>query len=131
MLIKAGQFGTAAKLKGFLKFVNGIADGVTLVNAVSRPVLHPNGRPVFGDLFVKAGVLGRGIHNCCVESVKLAAEIIRTENLKLTLVGVGGVSSDEDVQGFFDAGAAAVLMGSSPMYMPDIAAELKTRHPDW
>lgn len=131
LLIKAGQFGTTAKLKGFLKFVNGIADGITLVNAVSRPVLHPNGRPVFGDLFVKAGVLGRGIHKCCVESVKRAAEIIRTDNLKLTLVAVGGVSSDEDVQGFFDAGAAAVLMGSSPMYMPDIAAELKTRHPDW
>jgi dihydroorotate dehydrogenase len=44
---------------------------------------------------------------------------------------VGGVSSDEDVQHFFEAGAGAVLMGSSPMYMPDLAAEMKLRHPDW
>lgn len=131
LLIKAGQFGAEAKLRAFLKFVNGIADGITLVNAVSRPVLHPNGSPVFGDLRVKAGVLGRGIHKPCVESVRRAAQIIREDNLKLTLVGVGGVSSDQDVQDFFDAGAAAVLMGSSPMYMPDIAAEMKTRHPDW
>jgi dihydroorotate dehydrogenase len=66
-----------------------------------------------------------------VENLKRAADIIVDENLKLALVGVGGVSSDEDVQHFFEAGAGAVLMGSSPMYMPDLAAEMKLRHPDW
>jgi len=131
LLIKAGQFNDVARLRGFLKFVSGIADGITMVNAVSRPVLHPNGRPVFGDLFVNAGVLGRGIHKACVESVKRAAEIIGENNLKLSLAGVGGVATDQDVQDFFDAGAAAVLMGSSPMYMPNLAAEMKARHPEW
>jgi dihydroorotate dehydrogenase len=131
LLLKAGQFPDSTRLRGFLKFVNGIADGITLVNAVSRPVLHSNGRPVFGDLFVKAGVIGRGIHKCCVENVKRAAEIIRGENLKLTLVGVGGVATEMDVQDFFEAGAEAVLLGSSPMYMPDIAAEMKAKHPNW
>jgi dihydroorotate dehydrogenase (NAD+) catalytic subunit len=131
LLIKAGQFSDAARLRGFLKFVSGMAHGITMVNAVSRPVLHPNGRPVFGERFVKAGVLGRGIHKACVEGLKCAADIIRDDSLNLTLVGVGGVAADEDVQDFFDAGAAAVLMGSSPMYMPDLAAEMKTRHPDW
>ena len=131
LLLKAGHFGDPGKLRTFLKFVNGIADGVAMVNALSRPVLHPNGRPVFGDQFVKAGVLGRGIHKSCVENLKYAGDIVAAENLKLALVGVGGVSSDEDVQRFFDAGAAAVLMGSSPMYMPDIAAGMKLRHPDW
>jgi dihydroorotate dehydrogenase (NAD+) catalytic subunit len=130
-LIKAGQFSDVARLRGFLKFVSGIADGVTMVNAVSRPVLHPTGRPVFGDLFVKAGVLGRGIHKACVESVKRAADIIGEDNLKLSLAAVGGVATDQDVQDFFDAGAAAVLMGSSPMYLPDLAAEMKARHQDW
>jgi dihydroorotate dehydrogenase len=131
LLLKAGHFADPGKLRTFLKFVNGIADGVAMVNALSRPVLHPNGRPVFGDLFVRAGVLGRGIHQSCVENLKHAADIVAAENLKLALVGVGGVSSDEDVQRFFDAGAAAVLMGSSPMYLPDIGAEMKLRHPDW
>jgi len=131
LLLKIGHFQDAAKLRTLLKFVNGIAEGITMVNALSRPVLHANGRPVFGDLFVKAGVLGRAIHPTCVESVRRATEIIQSENLKLSVVGVGGVSSDNDVRDFFDAGAAAVLMGSSPMYMPDIAADLKSRHPDW
>jgi dihydroorotate dehydrogenase (NAD+) catalytic subunit len=131
LLLKAGHFNDAGKLGTFLKFVNGIADGITMVNAVSRPVLYPNGHPVFGDLFVKAGVVGRGIHTSCVDNVRRATDIIAAENLKLTMVGVGGVSGDDDVQRFFDAGAAAVLMGSSPMYLPDLAAEMKSRHPDW
>jgi dihydroorotate dehydrogenase (NAD+) catalytic subunit len=131
LLLKAGHFHDATKLKTFLKFVNGLADGITMVNAVSRPVLQPNGRPVFGDVFVKAGVVGRGIHKSSVQGVRRVAEAIQADNLKLAVVGVGGASTDDDVQDFFDAGAAAVLMGSAPMYMPDLAAEMKTRHPDW
>jgi len=131
LLLKAGQFGDASKLRMFLKFVNGIADGITMANAPSRPVLQRNERPVFGDLFVSAGVVGRGIHGNSVETLRRAARIISEQNFKLALVGVGGVSSDEDVHRFFDAGAAAVLMGSAPMYLPNLAAEMKLRHPDW
>lgn len=131
LLLKIGHFADPAKLRTFLRFVNGLADGVTLVNAVSRPVLRRNGRPVFGEPFVKAGVIGRGIHNASVEGLRRAGEIIRAEGLKLALVGVGGVSCDEDARDFFDTGACAVLMGSSPMYIPDLAAELKSRHPEW
>jgi dihydroorotate dehydrogenase (NAD+) catalytic subunit len=131
LLLKIGHFDEAGRLRTFLKFVNGTADGITLVNALSRPVLHPNGRPVFGDRFVKAGVLGRAIHRPCVEAVKRAAGVVQSEGLKLAVVGVGGVSSDQDIRDFFDAGATAVLMGSSPMYMPDLALEIKRRHPDW
>jgi dihydroorotate dehydrogenase len=80
LLLKVGHFADPARLRTFLKFVNGIADGIAMVNALSRPVLHPNGRPVFGDLFVKAGVLGRGIHQSCVENLKRAADIIVDEN---------------------------------------------------
>jgi len=32
---------------------------------------------------------------------------------------------------FFRAGADAVLMGSSPMYLPDLAVEAKAQHPEW
>ena len=76
-------------------------------------------------------MIGRTIHKPSVDAVRDAVEIVRSENLKLEIIGVGGVSNEGDAHDFFDAGAAAVLMGSSPMYMPDIAAELKARHPEW
>ena len=45
--------------------------------------------------------------------------------LPLALAAVGGVSSAQDYQGFINAGADAVLCGSSPMYLPDLASEIK------
>ena len=53
--------------------------------------------------------------------------MIEKENLSLALAGVGGVSSAADYNDFIEAGADAVLCGSSPMYLPDLACEIKKR----
>ena len=102
-----------------------MADGITLVNGISREVLHRDGRPVFGEDYVRAGVLGRIIHEPCVAAVREAKAAINAEGLNLALAAVGGVSSVADYQDFIEAGADAVLCGSSPMYLPDLAAEIK------
>jgi dihydroorotate dehydrogenase len=131
LLLKLGHFESAERMREFLNAINGFANGITLVNAISRPVLYRDGRPAFGKQFIRAGVLGRAIHKPSVEDVQTAAEIIRGDKLKLAIAAVGGVSSAEDARDFFDAGAEVVLMGSSPMYLPDLAAELKAMYPHW
>lgn len=131
LLLKLGHFETPMKMTEFLCALNGVIDGITLVNAISRPVLYRDGRPAFGKHFVKAGVLGRAIHRPSVEDVRHASNVIRQHNLRLAIAAVGGVSTEQDAADFFDAGADVVLMGSSPMYMPDLAAELKQMHPEW
>lgn len=131
LLLKIGQYKTSDEMRRFLQALNGVANGITLVNAISRPVLHRDGRPAFGEKFVRAGVLGRAIHAPCVQSVRDAASIIRTDKLSLSIAAVGGISTESDAADFFDAGADAVLMGSSPMYLPGLAAELKRAHPEW
>jgi dihydroorotate dehydrogenase len=78
-----------------------------------------------------AGILGRGIHELCVASVREAADIRDRQALDLEIVGVGGVATAADAARFFDAGAAAVMMGSAPMYDPLLAVRLKAAHPDW
>ena len=130
-LIKVGHFSEREKMRAFLQAIHGHADGITLVNAISRPVLHRDGRPAFGKQFIKAGVLGRAIHQPSVEDVRQAAQMVRADGLRLSIAAVGGVSQEQDVIDFFEAGADAVLMGSSPMYLPDLAAEMKSRHPEW
>lgn len=131
LLLKIGHYVRAEDMRQFLRAVNGLANGITLVNAISRPVLYPDGRPVFGEKFRKAGVLGRAIHAPCVQSVRQARNIINEDGLNLSIAAVGGISKAQDAADFFNAGADAVLMGSSPMYLPDLAAELKTAHPEW
>ena len=131
LLIKAGHIADSAKLRTFLKAIDGIADGITLVNCIVRPVLHRDGPPVFGEPFRKVGVLGRTIHKASVETVRQSSRIVKEEGLKLAIAAVGGASKPEDVKDFFDAGADAVLFGSAPMYLPNLAAQLKTLHPEW
>ena len=125
LLLKVGVFPDADLQSSFLRVVAGVADGITLVNGISREVLHRDGRPVFGEDYVRAGVLGRIIHEPCVVAVREAKAAINAEGLNLALAAVGGVSSVSDYQDFIDAGADAVLCGSSPMYLPDLAAKIK------
>ena len=131
LLLKVGHYAQLDAMRDFLRAINGLADGITLVNAISRPVLYPDGRPAFGDKYRKAGVLGRAIHAPSVQSVREARQIITTDGLALSIAAVGGISTSGDAEDFFEAGADAVLMGSSPMYQPDLAADLKLAHPEW
>ncbi len=131
LLIKVGHFKELEQMRGFLRAVDGVAQGVTMVNCIVRPVLNRDGTPAFGPSFVKAGVLGRAIHRASVQDVKLTAQIIREDKLSLAVAAVGGASTPGDFQDFFDAGADAVLMGSAPMYLPDLAMQAKELHPEW
>jgi dihydroorotate dehydrogenase (NAD+) catalytic subunit len=124
LLIKVGHYKDIQLMRNFLMAINDIANGITLVNAISRPVLYRDGRPAFGPKYVRAGVLGRAIHEPCVKSVRDATAIIRENNLRLSIAAVGGVSQPQDAKDFLTAGADAVMLGSSPMYLPDLAAEL-------
>jgi len=131
LLIKSGHLSGEEALGAFLHAVDGVANGVTMVNCLIRPVLHRDGRPVFGQPFRYAGVLGRGIHKQCVEDVRRAAGVIRRDQLNLSIAAVGGASTERDVVDFFEVGADAVLLGSAPMYRPDLAVELRRAHPEW
>ena len=86
---------------------------------------HADGRPVFGEKYLRAGVLGRIIHEPCLRAVREVRAVIDAEGLPLALAAVGGVSSVQDYEDFMAAGADAVLCGSSPMYLPDLAVEIK------
>ncbi len=126
LLLKAGVWRSPARMESFLEAVAGIADGVVMVNGVSRPVVEADGSPVFGPGAPRAGVLGRSIHRQSVEAVRQARRILgRRPPGRLHLLAVGGASTVRDIDDFFEAGADAVLAGSSPMYRPFLACEYK------
>lgn len=131
LLLKVSTFHSQDAQREFMMSVNGVSNGITLVNCISRPVLHRNGNPVFGLEYRNAGVLGRAIHQPSVDLVRLTKEIIERNNLSLEIAAVGGVACVEDMQDFWDAGADAILCGSSPMYNPSLAYEIKKSHPEW
>jgi dihydroorotate dehydrogenase len=131
LLAKLGHIERQEQMSELFGAIGGFVNGVTMVNAITRPVLQRDGQPAFGKQFVKAGVLGRAIHKPSVEDVRRARDVINKQQLNLSIAAVGGVSSAEDIKDFFAAGADAVLLGSSPMYLPDLAVEVKKRHAAW
>jgi dihydroorotate dehydrogenase len=80
---------------------------------------------------VKAGVLGRIIHEPSVATVRQARAIIQEDKLSLSIAAVGGVSTIQDLADFYEAGADAIMIGSAPMYLPGLAREVKQQHPEW
>jgi dihydroorotate dehydrogenase len=131
VLLKIGYLPEKKALGAVLKAVSGSASGVVMVNGVPRTVLDRSGRAAFGAGRKVAGILGRGIHELCVGSVRDAVAIRDRQALDLEIVGVGGVGTVDDAARFFEAGAAAVMMGSAPMYDPHLAVRMKAAHPDW
>lgn len=131
LLLKVGLFPQQQLLSEFLQAVDGMANGVTLVNCVTREVLRADGQPVFGERYRRAGVIGRSIHQPSVAAVRQVRQLISSYGLNLQVAAVGGVSSVDDAGDFFLAGADAVLCGSSPAYFPNLAVQVKQRHPEW
>lgn len=131
LLVKIGVLPGDVARQRFLDSVSGLVDGITLVNCIARPVLHPDGSPVFGEGFRTVGVLGRTLHEPSVVAVASLRQALDRRGLRLALVAVGGASTREDIADFFGVGADAVLCGSSPMYLPDLAIEAKRHHPEW
>lgn len=131
LLLKIGYFAQQNELADFLREVHSAANGVTMVNGIARPVLTSEGKPAFGPSAVQAGVLGRSIHPHSVQAARIVRQVIAQEGLALCLLAVGGASVTKDIADFFSAGADAVLMGSSPMYCPDLAAKAKLTNPLW
>ncbi|MFP6739113.1 MAG: hypothetical protein VCD34_10270 [Planctomycetota bacterium] len=130
LLIKSGHFRDRRRLGNFYRAVSGSADGVVLVNGVSRRVLGADNKPVFGD-FERVGILGRAIHPAAVSNVTAAVRFCAKNKLGLGTIAVGGVTGVEDPAPFFDAGARGVVMGGVPMLDPHLALRMKKSHPGW
>jgi dihydroorotate dehydrogenase len=131
VLLKIGHVPDEARLTGLLHASAGAANGLVIVNGVSRPVLDDAGAPAFGEGRRQAGVLGRGVHAIGVADVERAIARIRRERLDLEVAGVGGIAGAADAARYFDAGACAALMGSAPMFDPTLAVQLKSAHAEW
>ena len=131
ILLKLGYFADPSRLEAVLRAVDGTASGVVMVNGISRNIVDPDGSAAFGAGREKAGLLGRGIHAFSLDNVRKSLAVVDEHRLSLKIVAVGGVSTPEDAKDYFDAGAAAVMMGSAPMFDPALAIRIKQSHPEW
>ena len=131
-IIKAGHFEAPARLHAFQEAVAGLADGIVIVNGVSRRVVRRDGRPAFPG-HERVGILGRAIHGAALKNVESAVESSRRgpARKRLLTLAVGGVLDAGDAAGFFEAGASAVLLGGGAALDPRLAIRMKEAYPEW
>ena len=129
--LKIGHLANGRPLDDFLRVLAGGVRAITMVNGFSRPVTGRGGKPAYGKGREAAGILGANIFEPCAAMVESATETIRRNRLDLAVIAVGGVFGEAQAARYFDAGAAAVTMGSAPMFDPTLAMRLKRAHPEW
>lgn len=105
---------------------DGGAEAVTLVNTFFGLSVDPvSGRPRLGG--VRGGVSGPAIRPLAVRAVADVAEALP----ELSIIGVGGVVSAEDVIEFARVGASAVQVGTATLADPRTCGRLGTDVARW
>lgn len=134
VLLKIGHIAREDAMSAFIDAVAPHVDGLTLVNGITREIRHANGQAAFGENYLRAGVVGPGLHAPALVQVETMAQLSERQGYRLSINAVGGVQSAEEVQRFREAGADAVFAGSSPAYLPFLARDIRrdcpTRSPD-
>ncbi len=98
-------------------------DAVAMTNSVALPVRSRDGHRRFEGQ--KRGICGRAIFETSLEQLHRATRCIRRTNLKLDLIGVGGVFGIDEVRAYLKAEAQAVQCATAAMLMPDLIQKVR------
>lgn len=125
LLLKISSLHDQPAYETFLQLTEPFADGIVLLNCVSRRVHDEHGKPIFGEGKERAGVLGWATYDICFRHAQLIVKAREQTGCKQVIIPVGGAVSPDSAKSYIQAGADAVLMGGAPVFDPYLAAKLK------
>lgn len=100
------------------------ADGITMINTLTGMQIHlPSRRPLIANR--TGGLSGPAIKPI---AIKMIYEV--SEAVDLPIIGMGGISSADDVIEFLLAGASAVAIGTANFQNPLICSEIINKLPE-
>ena len=127
ILVKIGYL-RKVELAKFVDATYMYVNGYTGINSVPIRVVSTGQReePAFpGSNRGKPGVSGVAIRNYALQTVKNLSEMAAVRREGLAIIGVGGISTVEDVKEFLAAGATCVQLCTAAMLNPFVAAEIR------
>jgi len=99
------------------------------INSVSMKVVSPMTKEsALGPNRLTSGVCGGPIRSIAVDFVRKARQIIDNEQLKLSLLGCGGITEPQHFDEFLDAGAQVAMSATGMMWDPYLAARWHVNH---
>lgn len=124
LLIKIAYFADHDQLKGLVKNIGGLVDGITAINTIPMPIVDKDGKEVFPGR-PAAGISGAPIKWAGLEMTRLLKQFREEFGYSYKIVGIGGVLSAEDFHEYRDAGADIVMSVTGAMWNPNLAAQIK------
>ena len=125
LLLKIGHVTDSAAASKLVRAVAPHVDALVMVNCVSAGIVDGRNQPLFDGQ--RRGIAGDAIREAAVDQVRLFARVVREQELKLEIVGVGGIASVAEVRAHLAAGSHAVQLATVAMLHPEVGLEIR-RH---
>jgi dihydroorotate dehydrogenase len=123
LLIKIGHVAHENLAAGLAKAVAPHANALVMVNCISATVTNAERRPLFDGQ--KRGIAGDAIREAALDQVRLLTRVIHQHNLKLRVIGVGGIATAQHVRAHLEAGSDAVQLATAAMLDPLLGLQLR------
>lgn len=126
LIIKIGYFENDVNLRGFIKQIGKIVDGISVINTISAEIVDEKGKQALpGEGRLRSGVCGFAVKWAGLEMVKRLKKIREEFEYSYTIIGVGGVFTPEDFLEYRKGGADIVMSATGAMWNPYLAREIK------
>ena len=123
LLIKIGHLTDEEMAASLSRAVAPSAVALVMVNCIAATVIDQEQRMLFDGQ--KRGIAGEAIREAAVEQVRLFDRVLRRHELKLRLVGVGGIATTQHVHAYLEAGSHAVQLATAAMLDPSVGLEIR------
>ncbi|PCI93249.1 dihydroorotate dehydrogenase [Candidatus Aerophobetes bacterium] len=122
LIIKVGVFDDIEHMrKVFIAAARAGIDAISGINTLSMKAITKEGKPALDEHRKTSGICGGPIREAGLNFVRCARKVIREEKLKLTLIGVGGITTKEHFDAYLEAGADFVQTATGMMWDPLLA----------
>lgn len=121
---KIGRLNNDNESLELIQHLDGHVDALAMTNSIATQVLDQNGKLMFQGQ--RRGICGKATLQASVAQTKSLNDMIAEHQLDIKLIGVGGVSTVEDVRDYLAAGAQAVHIATAAMVNPLVAIEIKS-----
>lgn len=123
LALKIGLFQSRAQAEAFVHAVSRYVDALSTTNSITAAVRSAAGGMLFEG--ARRGIGGTCITARCQSEIGMLAGIIADANYGLRLIGVGGVTTAEDVRERLAAGAHHVQIATAAMLDPLVGIKIR------
>lgn len=129
LIVKVGFIPGDEAARDLLKAIAPHANAIAAINTLSATVINPEGKPALpGKGRESSGLCGNGIRKTSLQVVRRLSRQISDLKLSLSIVGVGGIMTVEDLDLFWKAGADFAMTATGAMWDPFLAYHLKQQN---